>query len=87
MALVKISDYYSNYQDNNRNFYDIKNYNVYANNSEKIGVVNEILVDDSNGNFRYLVINTGFWVFGKKVLLPIGSAEIHHTENKYIPKV
>ena len=34
-----------------------------------------MLVDDG-GQFRYLVISTGSWIMGKKVLLPIGRAHV-----------
>lgn len=86
MALVKLSDYYPDYGDTDSDFDDIKSYSVYANNSEKIGTVNDILVDESNGRFRYLVVDTGFWIFGKKVLLPIGRADIHHTDKRVYAK-
>lgn len=39
--------------------------------SEQIGRVEALLVDDRD-RLRYLVVDTGFWVFGKKILLPIG---------------
>jgi len=34
-------------------------------NNEKIGTVSDIIVDDQ-GQFRYLAIDLGFWIFGKK---------------------
>jgi len=30
-----------------------------------------MLVDETDGRFRYFIIDTGFWVFGKKVLFPV----------------
>ena len=33
------------------------------------------MFDDTTGRFRYLIVDTGAWIFGKKVLLPIGKAE------------
>lgn len=78
MALMKIEDFYPNYKDEIFAGDDIKGFDVYAGSSdEKIGTVYDVLVDDT-GRFRYLVIDTGFWVFGKKVLLPIGSARIDY---------
>jgi len=78
MALMKIEDFYPNYKDEIFGGDDIKGFDVYAGSSdEKIGSVYDVLVDDS-GRFRYLVIDTGFWVFGKKVLLPIGSSRIDY---------
>jgi uncharacterized protein (TIGR02271 family) len=37
---------------------------------------------DEDGRFRYLVINTGAWIFGKKVLLPIGRARIDYNARR-----
>ncbi|HEY9693041.1 MAG TPA: DUF2382 domain-containing protein [Oculatellaceae cyanobacterium] len=55
---------------------DVKGMDVYADiDDEKVGSVKNILVDES-GNFRYLVIDTGGWIFGKQVLLPMGRARI-----------
>ncbi|MBD1923510.1 DUF2382 domain-containing protein [Microcoleus sp. FACHB-831] len=75
MALYKLADFDADYQDSFGGD-DIKGYDVYASiNDEKIGTVKDIMVDDA-GNFRYLVVDTGFWVFGKQVLLPIGRSRI-----------
>ena len=60
---------------------DVKGFNVYTDiTREKIGTVNEVLVDEKDGSLRYLVVNIGFWLFGKKVLLPVVSSRIHYTE-------
>ncbi|MCT7978835.1 DUF2382 domain-containing protein [Laspinema olomoucense] len=78
MALVKIHDFYPNYRDEIFGGTDIKGMDIYAGTTdEKIGTVHDILLDDT-GRFRYLVVDTGFWIFGKKVLLPIGSARIDY---------
>lgn len=72
MALFKIADRFPNYKDQYFDGNDIKGTTVYADaDDEKIGGVHDVLVDD-DGRARYLVIDTGFWIFGKKVLLPIG---------------
>jgi uncharacterized protein (TIGR02271 family) len=73
MALHKIKDFNPGYKEH---FGDreIKGLDVYAA-DEKIGSVDDVLVDDE-GRFRYLVINTGAWIVGKKVLLPIGRAQV-----------
>jgi uncharacterized protein (TIGR02271 family) len=75
MTLHKISDFDTDYrnsiQDN-----DIKGMSVYAQGSEeKIGTVNDMLVDDQ-GQLRYLIVDLGFWIFGKKILLPIGRGRV-----------
>lgn len=79
MALYKIKDFdpdYSQHFDNQ----DFLSFDLYSGN-EKVGSVDNLLVDEE-GNFRYLVINTGIWVFGKKVLLPIGRARISYPEKR-----
>jgi len=82
MALVKLADFYPNYRDEIFGGDDIKGLDVYAGTSdEKIGTVHDALVDES-GRFRYLVLDTGFWVFGKKVLLPIGSCRIDYDSRR-----
>ena len=82
MALHKIKDFDPDYQNHFDN-QDIIGYGLYTNNAshEKIGAVDDLLVDD-NGNFRYFVINTGAWIFGKKVLLPIGRARISTNDRR-----
>jgi len=79
MVLHKIKDFdpdYRNHFDNQ----DIVGYSLYSGN-EKIGSIDDLLVDD-NGNFRYFVINTGAWIFGKKVLLPVGRARISTSDQR-----
>jgi len=73
MALHRIKDFDPDYKNHFENG-DIKGLDVYSG-AEKVGSVDDILVDEE-GNFRYLVINTGAWIFGKKVLLPIGRARV-----------
>jgi uncharacterized protein (TIGR02271 family) len=71
MALYKLDDFYPNYRDELFDGNDIKGLDVYTERDEKVGSIHNVLVDDK-GQFRYLVIDTGFWIFGKKVLLPVG---------------
>jgi uncharacterized protein (TIGR02271 family) len=73
MALHRIKDFDPDYKTHFENG-DIKGLDVYSGN-EKVGSVEDVLVDD-DGQFRYLVINTGAWIFGKKVLLPIGRMRV-----------
>lgn len=78
MALQKIAEFYPNYREEIFAGDDIKGFDVYAGDSdEKVGSVYDALVDET-GRFRYLVIDTGIWIFGKKVLLPIGSARFDY---------
>ncbi len=79
MALHKIKDFNPEYKEHFGNR-EIKGLDVYTA-DEKIGSVEDVLVDDE-GRFRYLVINTGLWVVGKKVLLPIGRARVDADANR-----
>ncbi len=81
MPLQKIKefdpDYRTHFEDK-----DIVGYDLYAN-GDKVGSVDDLLVDDT-GKIRYLVVNTGFWILGKQVLLPIGRAQIQETERRIV---
>lgn len=79
MALYKIKDFDPNYRDHFDGD-DVKGLDLYSG-SEKIGSVDDVLVDEE-GRFRYLVINTGAWIFGKKVLLPVGQARIDYNDRR-----
>ena len=85
MALAKIADLYPDYKEEIFGGQDIKSFSVYDYTNEKIGSVYDIIVDD-NGRFRYLVIDTGFWIFGKKVLLPVGRASIDYAQERVYAK-
>ncbi len=74
MPLVKISDYDPDYRDSLGDS-DLKGMGVYTQADEKIGTIHDILVDE-DGQFRYLVVDLGFWIFGKQVLLPVGRSQI-----------
>ncbi len=77
MALLKLKDFEPNYKDTFAEE-DIHGFDVYSDASQdKIGAISEVLVDD-NGHFRYLIVDLGFWIFGKKVLLPVGRSRIDH---------
>jgi uncharacterized protein (TIGR02271 family) len=85
MALKKIADAYPNYKQDIFGGDDIKGYDVYSERDEKIGSIYDALVDDE-GRFRYFVVDTGFWVFGKKVLVPMGSVRMDYDRHRvYIP--
>jgi len=81
MALHKIKDFYPDYREQFGD-HDLLAFNLYAGTErEKVGSIDDLLVDDE-GRFRYLVANTGAWIFGKKVLLPIGQTQIDYTEKR-----
>ncbi|MDX2240906.1 MAG: DUF2382 domain-containing protein [Leptolyngbyaceae cyanobacterium bins.302] len=78
MALYKIKDFDPDYK--NHFDQDILGFELYSG-ADKIGSVDNLLVDEQ-GHFRYLVINTGVWIFGKKVLLPIGRSRISFSDRR-----
>ncbi len=79
MSLHKIRDFDPNYRDYFAD-QDVIGYDLYAG-TDKVGHVTDVLVDDA-GKIRYLIINTGFWVLGKDVLLPIGRARISYSDRR-----
>lgn len=82
MALLKLADAYPNYRQEIFGGDDIKGYDVYSTTgNEKIGSVYDALVDES-GSFRYFVIDTGFWVFGKKVIVPMGQVQTDYDQHR-----
>ncbi|WP_066377635.1 DUF2382 domain-containing protein [Anabaena sp. CA = ATCC 33047] len=81
MVLYKLEEFDPNYRDTFQGD-DIKGLGVYTEGTdEKIGTVSDILVDE-DGHFRYLVVDLGFWIFGKKVLLPVGRSRIDNSSNR-----
>jgi uncharacterized protein (TIGR02271 family) len=80
MALVKFKEAYPDYRNNfgDSDAIPFDSFNVYSQNDEQIGSVKDALIDEQEGRFRYLIVDTGFWVFGKKVLLPIGMARFDY---------
>lgn len=81
MALLKLADAYPNYKQEIFGGDDIKGYDVYTDRDEKVGSIYDALVDET-GRFRYLVIDTGFWIFGKKVLVPIGRVRMDYDRHR-----
>jgi uncharacterized protein (TIGR02271 family) len=76
MPLFKIADFNPNYRQEAFDGQEVKGLDVYAGgNNEKIGTIDDVLVDQT-GRFRYFVIDTGFWIFGKKVLLPVARCRV-----------
>lgn len=82
MALVKVNDFYPTYSEEYSDLDYIENFDVYAEGHEKVGTVSDLLVNEDTGRLRYLVVDTGFWIFGKKVLLPIGRARVDYEDKE-----
>lgn len=49
---------------------DIRGWNVYGRNDEKLGEVDDVIFDHESGAIRYVVVDTGGWFSGKKFLVP-----------------
>lgn len=81
MKLQKIKDFDPDYRTHFEHK-DLINYDLYAG-TEKVGSVDDLLVDDT-GKIRYLVIQTGVWIRGKIVLLPIGRARVNYANRSVI---
>ncbi|HTL89400.1 MAG TPA: DUF2382 domain-containing protein [Leptolyngbya sp.] len=79
MALHKIKDFDADYKTHFDND-DVIGFDLYSG-TEKVGSVDDILVDD-NGAFRYFVVHTGVWILGKTVLLPVAQGRIVYSERK-----
>jgi hypothetical protein len=87
MALVKLSDYYPNQTKDLFGDHDITKFSVYANDrddndQDKVGSIKDLLVDETNGHFRYFIVDTGFLGIGKKVLLPVGMARFNYDKER-----
>jgi hypothetical protein len=80
MALVELEHFYPSVKQ--AEGYDLTNFKVIAKGDETVGTVASVLVDNQSHHIRYLVVVTGFWLFGKKLLLPIGLAEIVYMDRQ-----
>src|SRR3978361_640475 len=60
---------------------DLKGYDVAATDDDSVGKVEELVTDDDGRT--YLVVDTGFWIFGKKRMIPAGAvASIDNDERR-----
>src|ERR1700722_6329564 len=49
---------------------DIRGSHLYGLHDEKLGKIDDVIFDHSTGNIRYVVVDTGGWLFSKKFLVP-----------------
>ncbi|MGB3299673.1 MAG: DUF2382 domain-containing protein, partial [Phormidesmis sp.] len=84
MTLVSLKTTYPDYRNtfSDDSLSHLDDYSVYVDNDNKVGSVEDGLFDDATGRFRYLIVDTGAWIFGKKVLLPIGKAEFDTNDRR-----
>ena len=61
---------------------DLKGYDVAATDDDSVGKVEEVVTDDDGRT--YLVVDTGFWIFGKKRMIPAGAVESIDTDNRRV---
>lgn len=81
MAFLRIEDFDPHYKDA-FDGEEIIGLDVYSDvQEEKIGSITDILVDES-GHFRYFVVDLGFWIFGKTILLPVGRSRIDYQSQR-----
>lgn len=76
MPLSKLEEFDPNYIHNAEGC-DVKAMALYTEGEKWVGPIDEVLVDNE-GSFRYLVISTGFWGLGKKVMVPISLIHIDY---------
>ena len=49
---------------------DIRGAHLYGSNDEKLGKIDDVVFDHSDGTIRYVVVDTGGWLSTKKFLVP-----------------
>jgi hypothetical protein len=49
---------------------DIRGANVYGRDDKKLGRIDDVIFDHSNGAIRYMVVDAGGWFSSKKFLVP-----------------
>ncbi|MEL7350384.1 MAG: DUF2382 domain-containing protein [Cyanobacteria bacterium P01_A01_bin.116] len=84
MTLISLKDTYPNYREtfNDSSIGHLEDYSVYADGDDKVGSVEDGLFESETGQFRYLIVDTGIWIFGKKILLPIGRARFDNDDRR-----
>jgi PRC-barrel domain len=49
---------------------DIRGSHLYGLNDEKLGKIDDVIFDHSNGDIHYIVVDTGGWLSSKKFIVP-----------------
>src|SRR5688572_29858350 len=62
---------------------DLYGYRAFAERAEELGTIQDYIFDEA-GRLRYLIVDTGFWIFGKRVLIPAGLAEVDDRHHKVL---
>lgn len=66
--LKRVSELTADHLDRN-----VLGYDVLGSDGEQLGKVEDILVDADTREEMFLLVDTGFWIFGRKVMVPITS--------------
>ena len=84
MTLLSLKETYPDYRNTfeAQSISHLDDYSVYASDDDKVGSVDDGLFDSESGQFRYLIVDTGAWIFGKKVLLPIGRTRFDNSQQR-----
>lgn len=81
MALLKIKDFDPRYKETLGGD-GLQGFDVYTDvGNDKVGTVQDILVSES-GQLRYLIVEVGFWIFGKSVLVPVGRCRVNNDHKR-----
>ena len=60
---------------------DIRGSSVYGVDDDKLGKIDDVIFDHSNGNIRYAVIDTGGWLHHHKFIVPADrQIDVFHAE-------
>lgn len=71
--LATLSDYkFENNAD------DVRGANLYGENNEKLGTIEDAVLDHSNGAIRYVVIDSNGWLPGGKYIIPAHRVQPYH---------
>lgn len=75
--LVRLHDIEANHREVLvEGYYNPIGSTAYGLGEEKIGKVQDVLVEADTGKIRYLVVDVGGWFFSKEVLVPVGLSRI-----------
>ncbi|BAY73890.1 PRC-barrel domain-containing protein [Nostoc linckia NIES-25] len=77
MPLHKLEHFDPNYRETFGGD-DVRALDVYTEGGQRVGLVDDVLVDD-DGRFRYLIIDTTLDSVNKKILLPVGLSRINYS--------
>lgn len=57
---------------------DVRGANLYGENDEKLGTIDDVILDHGNGGIRYVVIDSNGWLPGGQYLIPAHRIQPYH---------